>query len=197
MKCCYPGCFGVPGNVGERQRRSGAVRERPRPSCPRQPPGDGNLMHGGRLGNRTAVGDVVRQLCELLRGDAHLVHDDLERTAHRGRARGEVEGADNPARAVAPKAVGVLRPRPAVSPPCCAPDAVRLRPRRRSPGLPRPPTGSPCPRKRCARLSAVRARCPARGSTEPERGGGPAPPCHPHLGRGGVVSRAPRRPLGQ
>ncbi|WP_327709527.1 hypothetical protein OG912_13420 [Streptomyces sp. NBC_00464] len=37
-----------------------------------------------------------------------MVHHDLERTAHGGRARGEVEGADEPVRAVAPKAVGVV-----------------------------------------------------------------------------------------
>lgn len=38
-----------------------------------------------------------------------MVHHDLERAAHGGRARSEVEGADDPLRAVAAKAVGVLR----------------------------------------------------------------------------------------
>jgi agmatine deiminase len=95
-------------HLGDQLAELGSVAADPQARAAHPPSGVlGN--RAGRAGGDPAVGDVVRQLRELLRGDAHMVHHDLERTAHGGRARGEVEGADDPIRAVAPKAVGVPR----------------------------------------------------------------------------------------
>jgi hypothetical protein len=75
-------------------------------------PAGGVLGNCATSGGDAAVGDVVRQPREGFRGVPHVVHHDLEWTAHGGRAHGEVEGLDDALRAVAEEAVGVLRARP-------------------------------------------------------------------------------------